>query len=277
MIFAETHVRFASPGFYEEDLRVDVQARRAAPLERQDRLPDGLRGRRAAGRRGLGHAGRLRLRAGPRGAVPGGDRRAPARRGRWVAAIGMSYGLTFDETPAEAVERVRREQLEAAAESLDDGDDPVEAIHDARKRIKKTRALLRLARPGLKRKAYRRRNRALRDAGRGDVRQPRRRRAGRDRRRAGRALRRAVPEDVLRGRHATARDRTPARCAERRTPPRTPTCSPALAQDSWPLAALDPDALAELARAHLRARPRRVRARRPQADDRPTCTSGASA
>jgi acyl-CoA thioester hydrolase len=24
MIFAETHVRFASPGFYEEDLRVDV-------------------------------------------------------------------------------------------------------------------------------------------------------------------------------------------------------------------------------------------------------------
>ena len=25
MIFAETHVRFASPGFYEEDLRVDVK------------------------------------------------------------------------------------------------------------------------------------------------------------------------------------------------------------------------------------------------------------
>jgi acyl-CoA thioester hydrolase len=25
MIFAETHVRFASPGFYEEDLRVDVR------------------------------------------------------------------------------------------------------------------------------------------------------------------------------------------------------------------------------------------------------------
>ena len=25
MIFAETHVRFASPGFYEEDVRVDVR------------------------------------------------------------------------------------------------------------------------------------------------------------------------------------------------------------------------------------------------------------
>jgi CHAD domain-containing protein len=79
----------------------------------------------------------------------------------------MSYGLTFNDTPAESVERVRREQLEAAAASLDEGGDPVEGIHDARKRIKKTRALLRLARPGLRTKAYRRRNRALRDAGRG--------------------------------------------------------------------------------------------------------------
>jgi CHAD domain-containing protein len=79
----------------------------------------------------------------------------------------MSYGLTFSETPVDAVERVRREQLEAAAESLRDGEDPVEAIHDARKRIKKTRALLRLARPGMSKGDYRRRNRALRDTGRG--------------------------------------------------------------------------------------------------------------
>src|SRR5690242_20693021 len=79
----------------------------------------------------------------------------------------MSYGLTFNETPADAVERVRREQLDKAAEALRDGEDPVEAIHDARKRIKKTRALLRLARPGLTDGEYRRRNRALRDAGRG--------------------------------------------------------------------------------------------------------------
>ena len=44
MIFAETHVRFASPGFYEEDVRVDVRPDRVAPLERQARVPDGLRG-----------------------------------------------------------------------------------------------------------------------------------------------------------------------------------------------------------------------------------------
>ena len=43
MIFAETHVRFASPGFYEEGVRVDVRAGGTAPLEREDRVPDGLR------------------------------------------------------------------------------------------------------------------------------------------------------------------------------------------------------------------------------------------
>ncbi len=81
----------------------------------------------------------------------------------------MSYELSFDEPPAESVQRVRREQLEAAADGLAHGheDDPVEAVHDARKRIKKTRALLRLARPGMKSKAFRRHNRALRDTGRG--------------------------------------------------------------------------------------------------------------
>jgi CHAD domain-containing protein len=79
----------------------------------------------------------------------------------------VSYGISFDEPSADAVERVRREQLQAAAEALEAPEDPVEAVHDARKRIKKTRALLRLARPALKDKAYRRHNAALRDAGRG--------------------------------------------------------------------------------------------------------------
>ena len=166
----------------------------------------------------------------------------------------MSYGLTFHETPAEAVERVRREQLAAAAESLRDGDDPIEAIHDARKRIKKTRALLRLARPGLKKDEYRRRNRALRDTGRGmsanrdaDVlvetvellaerfvgQYPKTFFAGVKRPLAAhaRALRReadaAAHADVLTG----------------------------LAQDRWPLAALDPEALAgSLERTYARGR-----------------------
>ena len=80
----------------------------------------------------------------------------------------MSYGLTFDETPAESVRAgPARAARGRRGRRSPTGDDPVEAIHDARKRIKKTRALLRLARPGLKTKAYRRRNRELRDTGRG--------------------------------------------------------------------------------------------------------------
>jgi CHAD domain-containing protein len=80
----------------------------------------------------------------------------------------MSYALTFDEEPGRSLRRVAREQLEAAAVQLEDehGDDPVEAVHDVRKRLKKTRALLRLARPGMPDDAYRRENAALRDAGR---------------------------------------------------------------------------------------------------------------
>src|SRR4051812_19940368 len=58
----------------------------------------------------------------------------------------MSYALSFTEPVAESVERVRREELEAAAQELR-GEPSGEAVHDARKRLKKTRALLRLARP----------------------------------------------------------------------------------------------------------------------------------
>ena len=79
----------------------------------------------------------------------------------------MDYELTFAEQFPDAVRRVAREQLEAAAAQLDEGDDdPVEAVHDARKRLKKSRALLRLARPDMPDGAFRAENRALRDAGR---------------------------------------------------------------------------------------------------------------
>src|SRR3954454_10711313 len=77
----------------------------------------------------------------------------------------MSYALSFSEPVAEAVDRVRRDQLEAAASELS-GEVSGEDVHEARKRLKKTRALLRLTRPALKPKAFRARNRALRDAGR---------------------------------------------------------------------------------------------------------------
>jgi CHAD domain-containing protein len=77
----------------------------------------------------------------------------------------VSYTLTFDDALETSIERVRREQLEAAFDGLRE-ELSTESIHDARKRLKKTRSLLRLARPGMKRKRYRRQNAALRDAGR---------------------------------------------------------------------------------------------------------------
>jgi CHAD domain-containing protein len=80
----------------------------------------------------------------------------------------MAYELSFDEDVPTTVRRAAHEQLGgAAAELADDAAaDGGEAVHDARKRIKKTRALLRLVRPGVPASRFRRENRALRDRGR---------------------------------------------------------------------------------------------------------------
>jgi CHAD domain-containing protein len=77
----------------------------------------------------------------------------------------MAYELSLD-APADSLLSVAREQLEGAAEGLNDPEDPVDAVHDARKRIKKSRALLRLARPAMRPRAFRAYNRELRDHGR---------------------------------------------------------------------------------------------------------------
>ncbi len=60
------------------------------------------------------------------------------------------------------------DQLGSAARALRDADagGRPDAVHTARKALKKTRALLRLARPGVPRAAYREQMRALRDTGR---------------------------------------------------------------------------------------------------------------
>jgi CHAD domain-containing protein len=80
----------------------------------------------------------------------------------------MSYRLDLDEPIPGTLRDVAVERLERAARRLreEHSDDPVEAVHGARKDLKKARALLRLARPGMPRDAYRRENRALRDIGR---------------------------------------------------------------------------------------------------------------
>jgi CHAD domain-containing protein len=78
----------------------------------------------------------------------------------------MAYRLALGDGLEAALRDVAREQLEKAAKVLERGDDPVEAVHDARKRLKKSRSALRLARPGMPKAAYQAENRALRDAGR---------------------------------------------------------------------------------------------------------------
>lgn len=80
----------------------------------------------------------------------------------------MAYKLQADETVEDAVRRCAREQLDRAIEELTTGvhEDPVEAVHEARKSLKKARSLLRLSRGAFDREERRRENAALRHAGR---------------------------------------------------------------------------------------------------------------
>jgi CHAD domain-containing protein len=79
----------------------------------------------------------------------------------------MPYRIQASETVDETFHRCAVEQLDSAIEDLTEGvkDDPVVAIHSARKALKKERSLLRLATGSLDRADRRRRNGALRDAG----------------------------------------------------------------------------------------------------------------
>ena len=80
----------------------------------------------------------------------------------------MPYRLDLAADPADALRAAVREQLDDAVRRLRDdrSGDPAEAVHEARKDLKKARSLLRLARPGLPRAVYRRENGVLRDTGR---------------------------------------------------------------------------------------------------------------
>jgi len=78
----------------------------------------------------------------------------------------MAYRLSFAEKVPNGVRQCAREQLADAGARLERAsEDPVKAVHEARKDLKKTRALLRLVRPALGRTAYRGENDALRDIG----------------------------------------------------------------------------------------------------------------
>jgi CHAD domain-containing protein len=79
----------------------------------------------------------------------------------------MGYKLKHSEGMASGVARVVDEQLEGAIAQLEDraGTDLGEAVHDARKRLKKTRSALRLVRYDVGNGRRRRENSRLREAG----------------------------------------------------------------------------------------------------------------
>jgi CHAD domain-containing protein len=89
-----------------------------------------------------------------------GAERAQRRRTR--------YRLRPDEGASEGIRRVARGQLELASNRLTDSGrkEMGEAIHEARKSLKRLRAVVRLARDPLGDDIYRQENRTFRDAGR---------------------------------------------------------------------------------------------------------------
>lgn len=80
----------------------------------------------------------------------------------------MAYELGYGETEEQALRRCAREQFDRAIAELTEGleSDPVTAVHDARKALKKVRSALRLARGGIASSERRAVNAAVRDAGR---------------------------------------------------------------------------------------------------------------
>jgi CHAD domain-containing protein len=80
----------------------------------------------------------------------------------------MSYRLEAQESLPTNIKRLATEQVERALEQLRNppGDDRDEAIHDARKRFKKIRAVLRLVRDEIGEEIYKQENICYRDAGR---------------------------------------------------------------------------------------------------------------
>jgi CHAD domain-containing protein len=80
----------------------------------------------------------------------------------------MAYRLEADEELGPGLARVAREELDDALAQLREGieEDEVAAVHEARKSLKKERALLRLARAAVPRATRRAEGTRLRDAGR---------------------------------------------------------------------------------------------------------------
>lgn len=82
-----------------------------------------------------------------------------------IHELRMADSIELDESAAAGIRRLARTHLDDAIEAAA-GDDRDEAVHDVRKALKKTRAILRLARGALGEAVYQRENVACRDTGR---------------------------------------------------------------------------------------------------------------
>ena len=82
----------------------------------------------------------------------------------------MTYRFKLQEPIADGVRRIGLEQIDIAAAKLaGKKDDPAVAIHDARRCLKRLRALLRLVRPGVAETTYRRETDRLVEWARGRI------------------------------------------------------------------------------------------------------------
>lgn len=79
----------------------------------------------------------------------------------------MAYQFLLSEPIGIGVRRVGREQIDQAIELLSDPPDPHRSVHEARKCLKRIRAVLRLARPALEPDTFRKENCRFRDIARG--------------------------------------------------------------------------------------------------------------
>jgi CHAD domain-containing protein len=96
----------------------------------------------------------------PRPEANGGPVRHPGGRGA------RAYRLGRSEPTGEGLRRIALGRLEHALNQLREGDRQAEAVHEARKDLKKVRAVLRLLRSRLGDQLYRSENQAFRDTGR---------------------------------------------------------------------------------------------------------------
>lgn len=79
----------------------------------------------------------------------------------------MAYRFKSRKSVEQELRRIACQQIERASAELTDPElDPAKAVHQARKRLKKLRSLLRLVRPALDREVYKRWNLRFRDLGR---------------------------------------------------------------------------------------------------------------